>query len=188
MTHKLVILDRDGVINQDSDDYIKSVEEWMPIPGSIEAIAALSKAGYSIAIATNQSGLARGYFDLNTLNAMHGKMTQLVSEAGGSIQHIAFCPHGPQDNCDCRKPNPGLLEQISSALKTPLTSEVHMVGDSIKDLEAAQRAGCSPNLVKTGKGLKSFVKLKAPENSHLQGIAVYNDLLDFVDNLLCSPN
>lgn len=184
MSNKLVILDRDGVINQDSDDYIKSADEWIPIPGSIEAIAKLSKAGYSIAVATNQSGLARGYFDNDTLSAMHRKMIDLVSQAGGSIQHIAFCPHGPDDNCLCRKPKPGLLEQISASLDIQLSTDVVFVGDSMSDLNAGINAGCRSVLVQTGKGLKSFVKLKEKENSHLQGIAVYNDLLDFVNDLL----
>jgi len=186
MKPALIILDRDGVINQDSDNYIRSADEWIPIPGSIEAIAALSKAGYSIAIATNQSGLARGYFDNQILEAMHHKLVTLVNAAGGQIAHIAYCPHGPADDCDCRKPKPGLMHQISNALSIPLTTDVVVIGDSIRDLEAGIKAGCTVVLVKTGKGQKSLVKLKDPEYSPLKNIAVYNNLADFVNNLLAA--
>ena len=110
--NKLVILDRDGVINQDSDAYVKSVDEWIPIPGSAAAIARLHKAGYRVVIATNQSGLARGYFDRTELDAMHAKMTELIEAEGGKLDGIFFCPHGPEDNCGCRKPLPGLIDQI----------------------------------------------------------------------------
>ena len=114
---KLVILDRDGVINEDSDDYIKTLDEWIPIAGSIDAIARLSRAGYSIAVATNQSGLARGYFDEVTLANMHALLCELVEEAGGQVDTICYCPHGPDEGCRCRKPAPGLLEQISAELQ-----------------------------------------------------------------------
>jgi D-glycero-D-manno-heptose 1,7-bisphosphate phosphatase len=184
MNKKLIILDRDGVINYDSDNYIKSPEEWEPLPGSINAIATLTKAGYTIAIATNQSGLARKYFTQEILAAMHKKMLNLITIAGGKIAHIAYCPHGPKDQCSCRKPKPGLVEQISQNLNIPITTEVRFVGDSTSDMYAALNSGCTPVLVKTGKGLKSFVKLKQPENSHLKDIAVYNSLLDFVNTLV----
>ena len=184
MNQKLIILDRDGVINYDSDDYIKSPEEWNPLPGSINAIATLTKAGYTIAIATNQSGLARKYFTPETLTAMHEKMLNLITNAGGKINHIAYCPHGPNDQCNCRKPKPGLVEQISQTLNITINKKTLFIGDSISDLNAALNSGCTPVLVKTGKGLKSFVKLKQPENSHLKGIAVYNSLSDFVNTLV----
>ena len=184
MNQKLIILDRDGVINYDSDDYIKSPEEWIPLPGSIHAIATLTQAGYNIAIATNQSGLARKYFTPETLTAMHEKMINLITNAGGKIHHIAYCPHGPTDQCNCRKPKPGLVQQISQTLNISINKETHFIGDSISDLNAAINSGCTPVLVKTGKGLKSFVKLKQPENSHLKDIAVYNSLSDFVNTLV----
>lgn len=184
MNQKLIILDRDGVINYDSDDYIKSPEEWNALPGSINAIATLTKAGYTIAIATNQSGLARKYFTPETLSAMHTKMLNLINNAGGKIDHIAFCPHGPDDQCNCRKPKPGLVEQIAQTLGIPITKETLFIGDSISDLNAGLNSGCTPVLVKTGKGLKSFVKLKQLENSHLKDIAVYNSLSDFVNTLV----
>ena len=184
MNQQLIILDRDGVINYDSDDYIKSPEEWNPLPGSINAIATLTKAGYTIAIATNQSGLARKYFTPETLTAMHEKMLNLITNAGGKIDHIAYCPHGPTDQCNCRKPKPGLVQQISQTLNITINKKTHFIGDSISDLNAALSSGCTPVLVKTGKGLKSFVKLKQPENSHLKDIAVYNSLSDFVNTLV----
>jgi len=184
MNQKLIILDRDGVINYDSDDYIKSPEEWHPLPGSIDAIATLTQAGYTIAIATNQSGLARKYFTPETLTAMHQKMINLITEAGGTIHHIAFCPHGPNDQCTCRKPKTGLVQQISEALRIDIKQDTLFIGDSISDLNAATNSGCTPVLVKTGKGLKSFVKLKQTENSHLKDIAVYNSLSDFVNTLV----
>ena len=184
MIQKLIILDRDGVINYDSDDYIKSPDEWKPLPGSIQAIARLSEAGFRVAIATNQSGIARRYFGIDTLAAMHTKMLTLIDKAGGKIDHIAFCPHGPDDKCDCRKPLPGLMQQISTTLSIPLSPAVFVVGDSIRDLEAGFAAGCTPVLVKTGKGMKSFVKLKEANNSHLKDIAVYNSLSEFVEHQL----
>lgn len=184
MTTKLIILDRDGVINYDSDDYIKSEEEWTPLPGSIEAISKLHQSGFRIAIATNQSGLARNYFDNDTLEAMHHKMVSLIEAAGGKIDLIAFCPHKPGDNCSCRKPLPGLITKISEQLSIPISQSVIFVGDSMSDLEAGYAAGCTPVLVKTGKGMKSFVKLKEANNSHLKDIAVYNSLSEFVENHL----
>jgi len=183
-TNKLIILDRDGVINQDSDAYVKSAEEWLPLPGSIEAIARLSKAGYQVAIATNQSGIARGYFDLATLQAMHHKMLELVEEQGGQISHIAFCPHGPDELCDCRKPKAGLMHQIATALHCELDTSVVVIGDSIRDLEAGINASCDIALVKTGKGLKSFEKLNRHSNPLIRDVAVYNDLSGFVSQLL----
>ncbi|MDX1335709.1 MAG: D-glycero-beta-D-manno-heptose 1,7-bisphosphate 7-phosphatase, partial [Gammaproteobacteria bacterium] len=111
---KLIVLDRDGVINYDSDDYIKSVDEWIPLPGSLEAITRLNRAGYTVAVATNQSGIARGYYDLDALQAMHRKMKSGLEELGGELGMIAYCPHGPDDSCDCRKPLPGMLNQIAA--------------------------------------------------------------------------
>jgi D-glycero-D-manno-heptose 1,7-bisphosphate phosphatase len=151
---KLLILDRDGVINQDSDAYIKSVEEWIPIPGSIEAIAQLSKAGWTVAIATNQSGIARGYYDLATLDAMHARLRELVAEQGGEVGLIVYCPHGPDEGCDCRKPKPGMLKTIADHYAVDLAG-VWFVGDSKGDLEAALAVDCQSVLVMTGKGQKT---------------------------------
>lgn len=151
---KLLILDRDGVINEDSDAYIKSVEEWIPIPGSIEAIARLSKAGWTVAIATNQSGIARGYYDIATLDAMHARLRALVTEQGGEVGLIVYCPHGPDEGCDCRKPKPGMLRTIASHYAVDLAG-VWFVGDSKGDLEAALADDSQPVLVMTGKGRKT---------------------------------
>lgn len=148
---KLVILDRDGVINHDSDKFIKSPDEWMPIPGSLSAIAQLCQQGYRVVVATNQSGVARGLFDMSTLNQIHDKMHRLVIQAGGRIDAIFYCPHGPDDDCQCRKPKTGMLEEISRRFAVQLNN-VYAVGDSLRDLQAYVSAGCQPILVKTGKG------------------------------------
>jgi|TARA_Y100000296_G_scaffold13775_1_gene16070 D-glycero-D-manno-heptose 1,7-bisphosphate phosphatase len=178
---KLIILDRDGVLNQDSDAYVKSVDEWIPIPGSAEAVGKLCKAGYTVAIATNQSGLARGYFAEADLAAMHDKMVALAAEHGGEFAHIAYCPHGPDDHCDCRKPLPGLIHQIEQALDVSAKA-AWMIGDSIRDLEAGAAAGCQTALVRTGKGAKSEHKLTSHEL--LSKAPVFDDLQSFVANLL----
>ncbi|WP_164823742.1 MULTISPECIES: D-glycero-beta-D-manno-heptose 1,7-bisphosphate 7-phosphatase [unclassified Pseudomonas] len=157
MAVKLLILDRDGVINHDSDAYIKSVAEWIPLPGSIEAIAQLSKAGWTVAIATNQSGIARGYYDLATLDAMHARLRELVAQQGGEVGLIVYCPHGPDEGCDCRKPKPGMLRTIAEHYRTGLNG-LWFVGDSLSDLEAAKAVDCQPILVKTGKGEKTLGK------------------------------
>ncbi len=166
----LVILDRDGVINQDSDQYIKSPEEWIPIPGSLEAIARLNHAGFLVAVATNQSGLARGLIDLDTLNAMHAKMREQLARVGGHVDGIFFCPHGPDDGCNCRKPEPGLYRQISERCAIDLRG-VAIIGDSRRDLEAAQSVGARPILVRTGKGDRSRSKLKG-----LGKVEIFDDL------------
>jgi len=154
---KLLILDRDGVINHDSDAYIKSVEEWLPLPGSIEAIAQLSKAGWTVAVATNQSGIARGYYEIAVLEAMHARLRERVAEQGGEVGLIVYCPHGPDEGCDCRKPKPGMLKTIAAHYGVALTG-VWFVGDSLGDLEAAKAVDCQPVLVKTGKGEKTLGK------------------------------
>lgn len=148
---KLIILDRDGVINHDSDAYIKSPDEWRPIPGSLEAIARLTKAGYRIAVATNQSGVGRGLFDLATLSQIHEKMQQAVAAAGGRIDAIFFCPHPADSNCGCRKPKPGMIVEILRRFDARADS-VFVVGDALRDLQAAASAGCRPILVLSGKG------------------------------------
>ncbi|MFT5592063.1 MAG: D-glycero-D-manno-heptose 1,7-bisphosphate phosphatase [Oceanicoccus sp.] len=175
---KLIILDRDGVINYDSDDYVKSVDEWIPLPGSMEAIGKLTQAGYKIAVATNQSGIARGYFSVETLDAMHRKMAALAAVHGGNFDFIAYCPHGPNDKCDCRKPLPGLIHQIEAELNIS-AKNCYMVGDSLRDLEAGVTAGMKPVLVKTGKGERTLDK-----GFRLEDVIIKQDLLDFVDSLI----
>lgn len=152
---KLLILDRDGVINEDSDAYIKTLDEWLPIPSAITAIARLSRAGWTVAVATNQSGLARGYYDLATLNSMHTRLRELVAEQGGEVGLIVHCPHGPQEGCDCRKPKPGMLQQIATHYGVSL-SGLWFVGDSRSDLDAALAVDCQPVLVRTGKGERTL--------------------------------
>ena len=152
---RLVILDRDGVINQESEAYIKSPEEWHPLPGSLEAIARLHRNGYTVVVASNQSGVARHLFSLDTLAAIHGRMKREVEAAGGKIDSIFFCPHGPKEGCDCRKPKPGLLRQIAERYGVRLEG-IPMIGDSERDLQAARAVGGRPILVMTGNGLKTL--------------------------------
>lgn len=149
--HSIVILDRDGVINEDSDHYIKSEEEWIPIPGSLESMARLSDRGFRLGVATNQSGLARNLFDEFALARMHEKMSQQLAELGGRIDALCYCPHSPDAQCDCRKPGTGLLRQLSIELDADLTGAA-FIGDSLKDLQAAISFGMEPVLVRTGKG------------------------------------
>ena len=174
---KLLILDRDGVINHDSDDYIKSLQEWMPLPGAISAIAQLSKAGWTVAVATNQSGLARGYYDDATLQAMHQRLRQLVAEQGGELGIVVHCPHGPDHGCECRKPRPGMLLQIAEHYRTSLKG-VWFVGDSSADLQAALAVDCQPVLVKTGKGERTLSR-PLPANT-----LVFDDLAAVAAQLL----
>ena len=184
MKSGLVILDRDGVINFDSDQYIKTVTEWMPIPGSLEAIARLSRADLSVVVATNQSGIARGLYDMTTLNLIHQKMIEALREHGGEIEAIFFCPHGPEDGCACRKPKPGLLHEISDRLNVSLAG-VPVVGDSLRDLESAKAAGAAPVLVRTGNGARSETELSSAqaEGRELR-VPVYDDLSAFAEDLL----
>lgn len=177
---RLVILDRDGVINEDSDDYIKSLDEWVPIPGSVAAIARLSRAGYKIGVATNQSGLARGYFDEITLANMHALLCALVEEDGGQVDAICYCPHGPDDGCHCRKPEPGLLEQISEELQMPVAGAWY-VGDTGKDLELGLKMGCKAILVRTGKGRQTETKL---DPAMRKAVTVVDNLARAADHIL----
>jgi len=172
---QLIILDRDGVINQDSDAYIKSLDEWIPYPQAIDAIARLSRGGWTVAVATNQSGIARGYYDDATLKQMHDRLFELVHAAGGDIAHIAYCPHVPDDACDCRKPKAGLLEQIRQALQLVSLDGAWMVGDSRRDLQAGEAMGCRTVLVRTGKGSNTEAK------GGLGQAMVFDDLSAFVD-------
>ena len=167
---KLVILDRDGVINFDSDQFIKSPQEWSPIPGSLEAIASLTQAGFRVVVASNQSGVGRGLFDMATLNAIHAKMHKQVAQAGGRIDAVFFCPHAAESLCQCRKPRPGLFREIATRLHVDLAG-VPAVGDALRDIEAALAVGAKPLLVKTGKGLRTLQGGSLPE-----GVPVYEDL------------
>jgi D-glycero-D-manno-heptose 1,7-bisphosphate phosphatase len=150
-------LDRDGTINVDSDTFIKSPEEWLPLPGSLEAIALLTRHGYKVVVITNQSGIARGLLDLTALTAIHAKMLDLAEVAGGKIEAIYFCPHGPNDVCDCRKPKDGLFRRFAADSQADL-SQIYAIGDSLRDLQAAESAGAKPILVKTGKGKNTILK------------------------------
>lgn len=175
----LIILDRDGTINEDSEDYIKSPDEWIPVPGSIEAIGRLSRADYQVVVATNQSGIARGMYDMDTLNRIHARMIEKVAEQGGQIDGIFICPHGPDDHCECRKPKPGLYIEIAKRLNTKLNG-VYAVGDSARDVVAAREAGATPVLVRTGKGERTLSE-PGPE---LEGVPIFDDLATFTDQLV----
>jgi D-glycero-D-manno-heptose 1,7-bisphosphate phosphatase len=174
---KLVILDRDGTINHDSDQYIKSPAEWRPIKGSLEAIARLSRAGYRVVVATNQSGIARGLFDTATLIAIHDVMQRSVAQAGGRIDAVFFCPHAADAACECRKPKPGMLLEIGRRFNVSL-ADVHAVGDQPRDIEAAAAAGARPVLVLTGKGKKTLEQQSYPPNT-----LVFQDLAAFAQHL-----
>jgi len=158
---KLVILDRDGVINYDSDAYIRSPDEWKPIPGSLEAVAQLNQAGYRVVLATNQSGIGRGLFEMATLNAVHEKMHRALGQLGGRIDAIFFCPHAQDDGCSCRKPRPGLYQEIGHRLNISLRG-VPSVGDALRDLQASAAVGAQPILVLTGKGKKTAMEGRLP--------------------------
>lgn len=181
--YKLIILDRDGVINEDSDQYIKSVEEWVPVPGSIEAIAALSQAGYPVAVATNQSGLARGYYDEAVLEQMHDKMQGLLAEQGGRVDYIAWCPHVADDGCDCRKPLPGMLLTILQHYGLR-AEDCCFVGDSYTDHQAASAIRMPFFLLRTGKGERTL-------NCYPDAFAaevIFDSLGSFVQSFLSKEN
>jgi D-glycero-D-manno-heptose 1,7-bisphosphate phosphatase len=178
---KLIILDRDGVINHDSDSFIKTPDEWKPLPGSLQAIARLNQAGYIVVVATNQSGIARKLFDMAALNAIHQKMHTAVLQMGAEIDAIFFCPHSADDHCDCRKPKPGMFKEIAQRYGINLKG-VQSVGDSLRDLQAGFLSGCVPNLVLTGKGQKTLEKGGLPPDTR-----VFADLAAVVDAILSTP-
>jgi D-glycero-D-manno-heptose 1,7-bisphosphate phosphatase len=175
---QLVILDRDGVINEDSEHFIKSPDEWQAIPGSPEAIARLTHANYRVVVATNQSGMGRGLFDIGIFNRINEKMYREINNAGGRIEGIFYCPHRPDEGCKCRKPEPGLLLEICRRLHCDLGG-IPAIGDSLRDIEAARAVGARPILVRTGKGRETEKKHK-----DLDDVEVYNDLAAAVDALL----
>ena len=180
---KYVILDRDGTINEDRDDFVKSPDEWVPIPGALEAIARLNQAGWHTVIATNQSGLGRGLFDMAALNAMHAKMNQQLAKLGGRIDAVFFCPHVPEDACACRKPLPGLFEQIGLRFGVSLPA-VPVVGDTLRDLEAGAAVGCPTHLVRTGKGAGLSAEQLAALLERMPGTQVHADLGAFAEHLI----
>jgi len=177
---KLIILDRDGKINEECDDHVKSPAEWVPLPGSLEAIARLNHAGWHTVIATNQSGLGRGLFDMASINAMHVKMNQMLAKQGGRIDAVFFCPHTPEDQCECRKPLPGLMQLIGERYGVEL-QDVPLVGDSLRDLQAGAAAGCPTHLVGTGKGATLDAAKLAAVLKLVPGTQVHADLGAFAD-------
>lgn len=179
----LLILDRDGVINEESDDFIKSPAEWLPIKGSLEAIARLSQAGYDVIIITNQSGVGRKLLSADALADIHVRMLENVRRHGGKVQSILFCPHLPEDDCDCRKPATGLYDEVAHRLNTSFTG-VFSVGDSLRDLEAAKAAGAIPVLVKTGNGRSTLKQVTNEPDLGFADVAVYDSLSKFADALL----
>ena len=178
---KLVILDRDGTVNEDREDFVKTAEEWIPLPGALEAIAKLNHAGWHILIASNQSGLGRGLFDVGALNAMHTKMHKMLAAVGGRVDAVFYCPHAPDEGCACRKPRPGLFEQIGERLGVDLPG-VPTVGDSARDLQAGAAAGCEPHLVLTGKAAAWRDQGTPPDCP--PGTVVHLDLMAFANFLL----
>lgn len=177
---RFVLIDRDGVVNEDSDDFIKTPDEWQPISGSLEAIALLNRHGYKVAVISNQSGVARGLFDEAMLATIHGKMQRLLADVGGKVEAIYYCPHGPDSTCDCRKPKPGLLIKCATEHQIDLT-DTYVIGDSLRDIQAAQAVGAKPILVLTGKG-----ELTLANNPNLN-IPVFSDLQHAAAFIIANP-
>lgn len=175
---KFIVLDRDGVINKDSDQFIKTPDEWAPIPGALEAIAKLNQAGWRVVVASNQSGVGRGLFGMDMLNAINGRMIESLAQVGGRLDAVFFCPHAADSTCDCRKPKPGLLRQIQARFNVDLAG-VPIVGDSLRDLQAGVALGCAPYLVLTGKGEKTRDENELPADTQ-----IFPDLAAVVDSLL----
>lgn len=173
-----IILDRDGVINHDSEHYIKTPDEWLPIPGSLEAIAQLNRQGYRILIATNQSGVARGFYDLEMLDAIHEKFVRELAAVGGYVEEIFFCPHHPDEGCECRKPKPGLFYAMKK--KYPIHfADTYFIGDSFSDIQVAEEVGCKPLLVLTGKG-----ELTLKKHPEVQSTPTFANLASAVDYVI----
>ena len=185
MNTKLVILDRDGTINRASDEFVKSPEEWQALPGALEAIGRLNHAGYHVVLATNQSGLGRGLFDIASLNSVHAHMMKALAQVGGRIDAVFYCPHGPDEGCHCRKPEPGLLEQIAERYGVDLRT-VPYIGDSLRDMQAAANAGCPPHLVCTGRHADLLGHVGTPPGFPT-GTRVHDSLAACVNALLAEP-
>lgn len=180
---KLVILDRDGTINHERDDYVKSPEEWVPLPGAIEAIARLNHAGWHVVVATNQSGIGRGLFDMAAVNAMHAKMHQMLARHGGRVDAVFFCPHTPEDQCACRKPLPGLFKMIGERFNVSLEG-VPMAGDLPRDVLAAQSVGCEPHLVRTGHAASMTEAELVDLRRQVPDLTIHPDLSAFADFII----
>ncbi len=185
---KLVILGRDGILNQYRDDHVKDPEEWVPIPGALDAVARLNHAGWHAVVATNQAGIGRGMIDMASLNAVHAHMMKLLAEVGGRVDAVFFCPHTPEDHCDCRKPNPGMMLQIARRWGVDL-ADVPMVGDSLRELLAAQAAGCQPHLVRSGRAERIGAAELDAWRSQVPALQVHANLGAFAEHLLrLEPN
>jgi D-glycero-D-manno-heptose 1,7-bisphosphate phosphatase len=182
---KLVILDRDGTLNEDRDDYVKSPDEWVPIPGALEAVAKLNHAGWHVVVATNQSGLGRGLFDMGTLNAIHRKMHDQLARVGGRIDAVFFCPHAPEDQCLCRKPLPGLFEMIGERYGVELAG-VPVVGNSPREIDAALAVGCKPHLVRTGSWARADDAAVQRLLDRVPGLPVHASLAAFAQALIAA--
>jgi D-glycero-D-manno-heptose 1,7-bisphosphate phosphatase len=180
---KLVILDRDGTLNDDRNGHVKSVEEWSPLPGALKAVARLNQAGWRVVLATNQSGLGRGLYDMGMLNTIHQTLNEALSPLGGRIDAVFFCPHAPEDDCDCRKPRAGLFKQIGERLNIDLAA-VPTVGNLLRHLQAGVEAGCAPHLVRTGRATQLTESDIEQLRQQLPGLQVHADLNGFVDVLL----
>lgn len=180
---RLVILGRDGILNAYREDHVKSPEEWQPVPGALEAVARLNHAGWHTVVATNQAGIGRGMIDMASINAVHQRMMQRLAAVGGRLDAVFFCPHTPEDNCDCRKPKPGLMRQIGLRYGIDLRT-VPMVCDTLRDLLAAQAAGCEPHLVRSGRAADLDAAQLADIVSQVPGTEVHDDLDAFVDFVL----
>lgn len=183
---KLLILDRDGTLNMPRDDFITTPDEWMPLPGALEAVARLNQAGWKVVLATNQPGIGRGLMDVSVLNAIHQKMNRALAAVGGRVEAVFFCPHVPDDRCRCRKPGPGLLEQIGERFATPL-KDVPVAGDSIWDMQAAVAAGCQPHLLLTGNSAHLRGGARLPSDVP-PGTRTHHDLAAFAEAMLLDEN
>jgi D-glycero-D-manno-heptose 1,7-bisphosphate phosphatase len=184
---RLLILDRDGTINADRDDYVKSADEWLALPGALEAMARLNQAGWTLVVATNQSGLGRGLFDAATLNAMHAKMHKLLAAVGGKVDAVFYCPHKPEDECDCRKPLPGLFTQILARYGLDVAEDtVHTAGDTLRDMRAGAAAGCIAHLLLTGKSesLRGTLPDQQAPADFPEGTRVHDDLAALAEHLI----
>lgn len=184
---KLVILGRDGILNEFRDDHVKSPQEWTPIPGALEAVARLNQSGWHVVVATNQSGIGRGMIDMASVNAVHAHMAQCLAAVGGRVDAVFFCPHTPEDHCDCRKPLPGLVTEIGRRYGIDLHL-VPMLSDTVRDLQAAHAAGCEPHLLRTGRAAKLDSEQLAQILAQVPGSRVHADLAGFADHLLRRDN
>lgn len=179
--NRLVVLDRDGTLNEDPEDFLRGPDDWQPLPGALEAVARLNQQGWRVVIASNQSGLGRGLFDVATLNDIHTRMYKMLSQAGARVEAVFFCPHAPEDDCDCRKPQPGLFQQISQRFHVPMTQMI-AVGDSVRDAQAAVAAGCESHLVLTGQSLRH--RDGSLPDGLPASVQVHRDLLAFAEAMV----